>query len=69
MIMISQFYKLLKIEKEEQVQIWQYYQKTKEVQEVNKIEINLFMILEMKALLSLILYKKSHLMFVTKMKI
>jgi hypothetical protein len=67
--MISQLYKLLKIEKEEQVQIWQYYKKTKEDQEVNKIEINLFMILGMKVLLSLIPYKKSHLMFVTMMKI
>jgi len=69
MIMINLLYKLLKIEKEVQVQIWLYCQKTKEDQEANKIENNLFMILGMKVLLNLIPYKKSHLMFVTMMKI
>ena len=67
--MINLLYKLLKIEKEVQVQIWLYCQKTKEDQEVNKIENNLFMIQGMKVLLNLIPYKKSHLMFVTMMKI
>jgi hypothetical protein len=67
--MINQLYKLLKIEKEELVQIWLYSQIINEDQEDNKIEINLFMIQEMKVLPSLIPCKKSRLMFVMTMKI
>ena len=61
MKMISPLYKLLKTEKEELVQIWHYCRIIKGDQEDNKIEINLFMILEMKVLPNLIPCKKSHL--------
>jgi len=69
MIMISPLYKLLKTGKEAQVRIWLFCQIIKEGQGDSKIENNLFMILGMKVLPNLILYKKSHLMFVMMMKI